>query len=236
MPTGPDVEWKLVVIGDSSLWLLADAFAAQVEADTGVTVIPDDRTVGGLSAGKVLQGLTTQDTGNLRLDTLREALAEADVVVMFVNPEDSMEANAGAALGKCFGFSPTTPPSTGAFDGYTEDLTAIWAEIFRLRKGKPTVLRATDIYMPLVSRWQERGMFEACTAWWEQLSEADRAVADAYGIPFLSRYDAYNGPDHTEDPREKGYIRSDGEHPTPLAAQMTAQLLSEMGYAPVSPP
>ena len=79
-------------------------------------------------------------------------------------------------------------------------------------------------------------MFDACTDWWEQQSEANRTAAAAYGIPFLSRYDAFNGLDHTEDPREKGLIQSDGEHPTHSAADMTARLLSEMGYAPVSPP
>jgi len=68
------------------------------------------------------------------------------------------------------------------------------------------------------------------------MSDAARLAAEPYGIPFLSRLDAFNGPDHDEDPREKGYIVSDGEHPSDLAAQYTAELLSQMGYEPVPPP
>jgi hypothetical protein len=65
---------------------------------------------------------------------------------------------------------------------------------------------------------------------------AVRLAAEAYDIPFLSRYDAFNGANHNEDPREKGYIRSDGEHPSDLAGQYTAELLSQMGYEPVPSP
>jgi hypothetical protein len=63
-----------------------------------------------------------------------------------------------------------------------------------------------------------------------------RQSAEAVNVPFLSRYDAFNGLQHAEDPREKGFIRPDGEHPTSLACQFTAELLSKMGYAPVPPP
>jgi hypothetical protein len=65
---------------------------------------------------------------------------------------------------------------------------------------------------------------------------AVRMAAEAQNIPFLSRYDDFNGADHGEDPREKGYIRSDGEHPSALASRYTAELLSEMGYEPVTLP
>ena len=59
---------------------------------------------------------------------------------------------------------------------------------------------------------------------------------NAFNIPFLSRYDAFNGPNHDEHPREKGYIRGDGEHPTELASEYTAKLLPDIGYRPVMPP
>jgi len=115
-------------------------------------------------------------------------------------------------------------------------MKAIWAKILELRAGQPTILRATDIYNPLVSPWNEHDVFEACTVCWGNMSNAARLAAEAYDIPFLSRYDAFNGVNHNEDPREKGYIRSDGEHPSTLAGQYTADLLSQMGYEPVSPP
>jgi hypothetical protein len=55
------------------------------------------------------------------------------------------------------------------------------------------------------------------------------------GIPFISRYDAFNGPDHLEDPREKGFILEDGEHPTELAGFFTSELFSKIGFTPIIP-
>ena len=68
------------------------------------------------------------------------------------------------------------------------------------------------------------------------MSYAARLAAEAYDIPFLSGLDAFNGQDHKEDPRKKGFIMGDGEHPTLVAGQYTAELLSKMGYEPVPPP
>jgi hypothetical protein len=94
LPKGPEAEWNLVVIGDSSLWELAKAFASQIEADVGVKVVYNDSTVGGLSAGMVLQALQTGESSNRRLAALPDALRDAEVVVMFVNPLDSVDPDA----------------------------------------------------------------------------------------------------------------------------------------------
>jgi hypothetical protein len=40
-------------------------------------------------------------------------------------------------------------------------------------------------------------------------------------------------PISKEDPREKGFIVSDGEHLSDLAGDFTAGLLKEIGYDPV---
>jgi predicted dienelactone hydrolase len=237
LPQMPQTEWHLVVIGDSSLWGLGEAFASQIESDLGVQVVLADFALPSLSAGTVLEALHSEGPPITRLaKELADDLRQAEVVVMFVNPVDSVDPERPLDLDGCF--VSHAPASCGAetFAQYTADLKAIWAEILALRAGQPTILRATDIYNPLVSPWNEGGVFEACTECWENMSHAARLAAEAYNIPFLSRYDAFNGTNHTEDPREKGYIRSDGEHPTELASQFTAELLSQMGFDPVSPP
>jgi len=232
LPKGPDAVWHVVVIGDSSLWGLGEAFTSQIEKDVGVKVVLEDFTLGALSAGEVLQALQTGET----LQKLPAALRDAEVVVMFVNPVDSVDTEKPLNFDGCFFSSAPSSCEPASFQKWTTDLKAIWAEILKLRKGRPTILRATDIYNPLVSPWNKHGVFEACTECWENMSDAARLAAEAYNIPFLSRYDAFNGVNHNEDPREKGYIRNDGEHPTDLANQYTAELLSQMGYEPVSPP
>jgi hypothetical protein len=232
----PETEWDLVVIGDSSLWGLAEAFASQIEADLGVKVVDHDSTVGGLSAGMVLEALQTGESSNRRLAALPDALRDAEVVVMFVNPLDSVDPEKPLDLDGCFHLKPPKSCSPETWEEYTADLIAIWGKILELRAGQPIILRATDIYNPVVSTWNRYEIYDACTECWENQSNAARLAAKAYDIPFLSRYDAFNGANHEEDPREKGLIDRDGEHPSELASQYTAELLSQMGYDPVRSP
>jgi hypothetical protein len=234
MPKGPDAVWNLVVIGDSTLGGLGPAFASQIEQDVGVKVVFGNFVRGGLSAGTVLRALQP-GTSIAGLRRLRDTLRDAEVIVMFVNPVDSVDPEKPLDIGRCLTYMAPESCSPESFEKYTADLKAIWAKILELRAGQPTILRATDIYNPVVSPWNEHGVFEACTVCWENQSNAARLAAEAYDIPFLSRYDAFNGANHSEDPREKGYIVSDGEHPSELAAQFTAELLSEMGYEPTLP-
>jgi hypothetical protein len=233
----PQAEWHLVVIGDSSLWGLAKVLEAQIEADVGVKVVYNDSTVGGLSAGMVLQALQTGESPQPKLAVLQAALRDAEVVVMFVNPMDSIDPEKPLDLEPCFfhfGAAESCDPES--FEEYTADLKASWAEILELRAVQPTVLRATDVYNPFVSSWKQLGAFEACTECWVNMSNAARLAAEAHNIPFLSRYDVFNGANHDEDPREKGYIQSDGEHPSAPASRYVAELLSAMDYEPVRSP
>lgn len=236
LPKGPEAEWNLVVIGDSSLSGLGRAFASQIEEDAGVKVLLEDFIRGGLSAGTVLRVLQTGDTSTPGLRRLPDTLRDAEVVVMFVNPLESVDPAKPLGFRGCWTHRAPESCSPESFEHYTADMKAIWAKILELRAGQPTVLRATDVYNPFVGPWNESGVFEACNACWENMSDAARLAAEAYDIPFLSRYDAFNGANHNEDPREKGYIGSDGEHPSDLASQYIAELLSQMGYEPVSPP
>lgn len=236
MPSGTGAEWQLVVIGDSSLWGLGEAYAAQIEKDLGVKVTLEDFALPALSAGAVLGVLQSGKSPNMRLEKLPAAVKEAEVVVMFVNPLDSVDPTRPLDFGGCFGCSTPQACETAAWEKYTADLSAIWAKIIELRLGQPTILRATDIYNPLVEQWNECDIFTACDACWGNMAAAARKAAQAYNIPFLSRYDAFDGQDHTQDPRQKGYIRDDGEHPTELASQFTAGLLAELGYQPVAVP
>ena len=239
LPTGPDAIWTLVIIGDSSMWELGDAFAAQINKDVGVQVELENLTNVG-SAREILRVLKGGESSNFRLSRLPDVLAEAAVVVMVMipNPSESIVDEHPMELDRCFHSDTSIPLYCNpiVFEQWTADLEAIWGEVFKLRNGKPAILRATDLYNPLVSPWNENDIFEECTECWENISEANRLAAEIYKIPFLSRLDAFNGPDRTIDPREQGYIVSDGEHPSELMAQYTAELLSQLGYDPVSPP
>jgi hypothetical protein len=235
LPKGPDGEWQLVVIGDSTLWGLGEALVQQIETDMGVKVTLYDVSLGGLSAGRVLKALEDGKDPDLKLKKLSGWLAEAEMVVMWTNPEDSSDPQYPFEIDGCFASKPPGEYSAQSLDRFSADLAAIWARIFELRQGQPVIMRGMDFYNPLVAPWQENGVFEACTECWGILSAAARRGSEMQGVPFLSRFDAFNGPAHDEDPRIKGLIREDGEHPTEAAGRFTAQLLSEMGYEATFP-
>jgi hypothetical protein len=235
LPLGQGAEWQIVVIGDSSLWGLGEALAGQIEKDLGVKVTVYDATVGVLSAGRVLNVLEGGNDNNMMLKGLASQLAEADMVVMWTNPNDSIDPNFPFEVDRCFSRQAPGEYSARGLEKFSADLQSIWTKIFELQQGQPVILRAVDFYNPLVVPWQQAGVFEACTEAWELLSAAVNQAAEAAGVPFLSRLDAFNGPAHDEDPRAKGLIVEDGVHPSPLAAELTARLLSEMGYEPTIP-
>ena len=237
MPKGPGVEWRLVVISESSGWGLGTAFASQIEKDIGVKVTLEEFAIGNLSAGDVLHELNARPSIP-ELQGLSSALMEADVVLLFPSPMTSLGHDAYQSFERCFGDAVgiPVPCASEASEKYTTDLEAIWAKIFELRSGKPTILRALDDATPFIKRWNENQIFDVCTGCWECYSAAAHRAADAFHIPFLSRYDIYNGVKHNEDPAQKGYIGSDGIHPNGLAQQHTAELLSKLGYEPVTPP
>lgn len=232
-PSLPPVEtpvWHLVVLGDSSLWELGRALEARIEQELGVEVVVDDYAWPRLSAGEVLQVLQTGASQRSGLESLPAALAEAEIVVMLVNPLHSIIPEKPLDLEGCFLSAAPGACDPETFERWTADLRAIWAEILLLRKGQPTILRATDLYNPLVVPWNKAGVFEACTSCWVNMSQAARLAAETYGIPFLSRLEAYNGPNFDQDPREKGYIARDGEHPSERGAIFTADMLVQMGF------
>ncbi len=238
MPTGAGLPWHLVVVSDSSGWGLGEAYASQIEKDVGVTVVVDDFAIGNLSAGDVLDELRTGSSQVPQLEGLTEALKNADVVLASPSPMRSVDIPTFQSIQKCFGnmVGAPLPCSAAGSEGYTKDLEAIWTTVFTLRSGRPTILRGLDAASPFIPRWNASNIFAACTTCWECYSAAARRASEANGIPFLSRYDAYNGVNHDQDPAAQGYIGGDGVHPNGLAQDHTAELLSKLGYQPVTPP
>ncbi len=230
-------EWDLVVIGDSSMFQVGEALGAAIEAEVGVTVNVYDATIGGLPAGKVLAALEDPaSTYNPKLKNLSENLQKAEMVVFHLNPEESVSEaqpfNSANCLGPVYENGESSPEM---FSVYVEHLERIIAKILELRDGQPVIIRVVELYNPLVSIWQEEGVFDDCTQFWMNYNGAMHQAAEAYGVPVVVRYQDFNGVDHTEDPRAKGYILPDGEHLNELGVQKTVELIQELGYKPVEP-
>jgi hypothetical protein len=138
----------------------------------------------------------------------------------------------------CVSTSPTPrdPPvaySTEDFALYRDVLRSIYDAVVELRDGQPTIVRAIDLYNPVLADWRAAGIDAECTAAWETWSEVIRVTAAEYGVPTVSMYDALNGPDHQQDPRLAGYISMDGEHTSGEGRVVQVEALHALGYAPV---
>lgn len=231
-------QWDLVYISDSTGWGVAKRYAENIQRDTGKIVQVSDYATGGLSALAVLDVLEGdhQDSDNeVGSGSLRSDIAKAEVIVFFVNPRGEL-ARGGVQGGVEHCISADQPPddcSLELYEPYIENLRAVYENILALRMGKPTIIRATDLYNPLISIHRNRNMEDECTECVENFNTAVRQAAEAFNIPLVSIYDAFNGSNHNEDPREKGYIGADGIHASEEGRQVVADLLSAAGYEPI---
>jgi hypothetical protein len=222
-------KWDIVIFGDSSAWGFGVYYAAYIEEDLGVKVTVHERAVGEQTAFGLL--------GKLRDDEeLRELVSEAEVVTFIGNPKESKsETNpwdyrcaeaAGYHVINC---------SLVTFEKYIADIEAIIEEILSLRDGSPTIIRAMDCYSPNVRWHKEYGVYEECKQCIENTNIAIHQAATAHNIPVARVYDAFNGPNHDEDPIDKGYLCPDGIHTSEEGKKIIAKLFHELGYEPVNP-
>jgi len=237
-------EWDYVVFGDSTTWGFPKYYASHMEKDLGVKVTIHNKAVGGQSIFDILTRLRKNES-------LRKLVSEAEVVTLIGSPglapgdtpeslKNYIEWKEQPSWIKDCGIDEESyrPPgdcSPETFENYTENLKAVIKEILSLRKGMPTIIRAMDYYMPLYSEWKNYGIEKECTCCWENLNFAIHQAAAVYNVPVARVYDAFNGPNHDEDPREKGYIGDDGEHTTEKGQKVIADLMKELGYDPISP-
>jgi hypothetical protein len=196
-------------------------YAADIEADENVKVTLHDLT-------REVDS-TTQMLDDLRnFEVYQEAVKDAEVIIFEASALD-YTGTGFFEEGSSFECSPN------AMDSYKADLDAIIAEIFALRKGKPTLIRAMDLYSSGNGDWKKWGKYEEYKHCWEVMSTTIHQVAAEHQIPVAEVYAAFNGPSHDEEPMGKGYLQADGEHPSETGAQVIAEAFRKLGYVPVVP-
>ena len=225
----PGAEWDLVVFGDSSAWGVGDGYAACIEEDLGVSVTVHDMTAPGEPITRVLSRLRDNED-------VRQAVREAEVITFNGNPTKSGSLDHPGDWGNCVEPPDLREPGNAgleSFDAYEAHVDAVIDEVFALRRNKPAIIRAMDAYMPLHAPWRSSEVYEGCWVWWDHYNQAIHRACAARGIPVALVYDAFNGPDHHQDPREKGYISSDGMHASWAGREVIAEAFRALGYAPV---
>jgi len=235
-PEKEKIEWDLVLFSDSSGWGVADRYAAHIEEDLDVTVEVHDLAASSLGVASVLAALRGEGGPYPSSVDVAGLVREAEVVVVYGNPLESIsETHRGDwnCVSRTAPYARDCAPET--FDAYRADLGTIYEEILSLRGDESVLIRAFDAYNPLYSVYREQGVYDECLGCWENYNQSIHQAAMAHNVPVARVFDAFNGPDHDEDPRDKGYIRDDGIHTTAAGRQVIADLLRELGYAPVRP-
>lgn len=256
-PAQSSDQLNLLIISDSSNWGVGRYYAQLIEQDLKVKVSLHDCWVGSLTAKQVLRTMQNGKISGFVDDTcftkpLKDWVKEAEALVLYASPMESPPPSGAwdvPEAGNCFNggyqgrdsdpaafavykanLQKSCAPET--YVAYKADLAAILDEIIKIREGKPLILRMTDFYIPVHADWKPAGVDEVCTACFENSSQAIHQVAGQYGVPVVSTLDGLNGVDGMQDPREKGYIRSDGIHPSDTGAEFVAKLLQQSGYEP----
>lgn len=215
----------LVFISDSSGWQVANIYAQRAQKALGRPVRVTDWAIGGLSLDQAL--------AQVKGDPSKVANAEI-IVVGSIGPTPG--GGTGSDFEKCV--VPTTqpdqqPPKTytvADWATYQADLGSLYAEIWNLRQGAPTILRALDRYNPVISDWQAGGIQKECTAGFAAMNGAIKAAAQANRATFASAEDALNGLGHHQDPRAQGYIADDGVHCLAKGAALITDTLAAAGF------
>lgn len=89
------------------------------------------------------------------------------------------------------GYNPTGRPADWPspaeyWQPYREVLDAIYAEIWTLRDGLPTVLVASDTHDAYLGKQQEAGIESQCRAWREAWSSVEAEAAVDHGAVMVS--------------------------------------------------
>jgi hypothetical protein len=217
--------WHLLYLGDVQGSQIAKRYAQRAEKALGVHVVVTE-------LGSPLTPAPTI------LDLLRAApgdtVSHAEIIVVTGTPGP-----AGREVSWPCRFDLTPAGlkvySVTDWKPYRAQLDALYREIWKLRNGIATIMRAVDYYAPLILEWRKAGIERQCTANYESMSRTIRQAAHANGAVMVSAYDALNGPRHQQDPRARGYVAHDGFSTTAKGAAVIADLLAATGFQPTPP-
>lgn len=224
-------QWQLVWFSDSAAWGVASNWASTIEKQLDVKVQVFDYIAYGSGGAANLLDRIESDAA------VRKQIAGAEVVVIYAAAQSSGIPRAHEAV--CMSRSRDKPAKAGRLSqdelrAYRGMLTSIYDRVFQLRGGEPTIVRAMDLYVPVIADWRKAGVYRDCTAGWEAAANTHRDVAAEFGVPMASLYDAFNGPNHDRDPVARGLIAPDGIHTSEKGQALVQATLDALGYEPVT--
>jgi hypothetical protein len=200
--------------------MLADQLVVEVDLR--------NRAVGSLHSTTMLEQLRTSKS-------LRADLGEADVVTSDIPINVWVE-----SLKTVNGFEGRDPADCGGDDGqqclrdaleqYKADTDAIIDEIVAICDPDEVLIRLYDNYMINTVVMLEADTLDVINPYWKAGMDYVEESAARYGIPVAQAYDAFMGPEGTDDPYLKDLLDEDQMHPNAEGAAVMADLLNQFGY------
>jgi len=233
-PTSPGDPLVYVAMGDSGAFtppspdgliyryadMLADHFDSEVDLR--------NRAVGSLHSTVMLEQLRTSES-------LRSDLGAADVVTSNIPINVWVE-----SLKTLNGYEGRDPADCGGDDGqqclrdaleqYKADTDAIIDEIVAICDPDEVLIRFYDVYMINTVVMLDKGTLDVINPYWKAGMDYFEESAARYGLPVAQVYDAFMGPEGTDDPYLKGLLDDDQMHPNAEGAAVMADLLDELGF------
>lgn len=128
------------------------------------------------------------------------------------------------------GWEPPVATTVADWQAYRDELDKVYDEIWSLREGQPTIIRAYGVHLPWLGQWRQLGIESECVAGEEAADQARRESAEAHGAIFVSMMDVFAGPEHDEDPVEKGLVSEDGMHLNEAGHVVLVDALAAAGF------
>ncbi|HYH27565.1 MAG TPA: SGNH/GDSL hydrolase family protein [Actinomycetota bacterium] len=227
----PPPVWRYVALGDSvAAGSRAETsypreLARSLTSDGVARVRLQSLARGGQESGELLEQIRGSRA-------MRRAVAEADLLTITVGANDLVAMHRRFRSKTCGPDLECYRHEANAFVGRWE---AILDEIASLRRpGVP--VRTTNYYDPYIGnpqqQWEDlRARYpEGARTIVELLNNSICSLAEARGFRCADLYHAFNGPDGTESPLEKGLLAPDGFHPSPEGHRLIAERIRALGF------
>ncbi|HEY9404457.1 MAG TPA: GDSL-type esterase/lipase family protein [Pyrinomonadaceae bacterium] len=224
--------WQYTALGDSLAAGLNDSqggyavrFRNYVQADTGRTVILNNRGVSGWTSADLLNALRTDET-------LRTQIANSQIVTWNIGANDFQDAVRRYQSGACGG-RDNQDCLRAALAAFKTNWNAIAAQILSLRSPSNTIIRTMDYYNPGVELARLFGVLPIIKPYLDDASRFIILNSLSNRILPARVYQAFNGVSGEIDAGARGYLSSDGIHPNNTGHDIIAAEFRALGYQPL---